>query len=446
MSADISDTSPPSSRPTIAIIGAALTGLSLALALLQQQLYAPSDITIYDLRSPDTPDPANSSGVILTPNGLRVLDLLGVLPRIASRCWLSEYRTFKNEDDVTTRKTLITSESLYGYANHRLWRKVLLETLLEMVRERGVRIVWQARFEGVVSESDSQGVVFSVNGEEVVAGMLFGADGIHSKVRKYVAPDDGGPEYTGIAGVISHIPWSDVSWPYESYERACTIQGKPGALVLMPEDREGIVIMVAMQLKMETRSRAEWDALRDDKAFLLDLFAQRRDDWQSVTAKNIIDAVCRHPDTLYMWPFMRIARLERWFSETGRVVILGDAAHALPPSSGQGLNQSLEDVYALTKLLSLSRAEAIGADRLHLKQAQVLGFWQSLRQDRIDAIFDWATNVTNVRRMPQEERDRLIREGKLRDAENLDDMRWLYQPRTDEMLNKWIEELKKRDT
>lgn len=425
---------------SIAIIGASLTGLSLTLSLLNANLFTTSQITLYDVRSPDTPDAANSSGVVLTPNGLRILDSLDVLSRIVDKCWLSEYRTYKDEADHTTRKTLITNEGLYGYKNHRLWRRILLDELLHLVRERGVRICWQCRFDGLVSENDDEAqVVFRINGHEESASLLVGADGIHSSVRKYLSADNVAPEYTGIAGVLSHIPWDSVAWPYKDYERACTIQGKPGALVLMPEDREGTIIMVAMQVKMDDRSREDWEALGRDKEFLRRFYTQGRDRWESPTARAIIDAVCHHDETLYMWPFMRMGTLKRWYSaKTGRAIIIGDAAHALPPSSGQGVNQALEDIYALTKLLVLRKSMT---NVPSLKDT--LSFWQSLRQARIDAVFDWATNRTNIQRMPLEEREKLIREGKVVDfsnVENFDDMRWLYQPNTDKLIDEWVNE------
>lgn len=424
----------PAPATSIAIVGASITGLSLTLSLLHANLFSSTAIIIYDIRSPEKPDPANSSGVVLTPNGLLILSSLGILQRFEEKCWLSEHRTFKNHRDETTRKVLITNEALHGFRNHRVWRRVLLDVLMEMVREKGVQIRWESKFEGVVSETEEE-VVFRINGKEERASMLIGADGIHSSVRRYVSPENDGPEYTGIAGVLSHIPWDSVSWPYADYERACTIQDKPGALVLMPENREGSVIMVAMQAKVDNRSREDWEALGRDTSFMREFFARSRDQWDSTTAKSIIDAVCRHKDTLFMWPYMRLGKLKRWSSEQrARVIIIGDAAHALPPSSGQGVNQALEDISALTRLLVLLEANP------DMPRKAALELWQSLRQARIDAVFDWATNRTNVQRMPQAERDRLVQEGKVLDAkntENFDDMRWLYQPDTDKLIDEW---------
>ena len=198
-----------------------------------------------------------------------------------------------------------------------------------MVVEKGVKIGWGKRFEGIVEENE-EGVVFRIDGRKERAGMVIGADGIHSSVRKYVVPEGTGAEYTGIAGVLSHIPWDSVAWPYEDFERACTIQGGPGALILMPENREGSVIMVAVQAKVDDRSREEWEALSKDKAFLRGFYTEKKDQWTGQTAKSIIDAVCRHEETLFMWPHMRIGTLRRWSSEkTGRVLIIGDAAHGI---------------------------------------------------------------------------------------------------------------------
>lgn len=352
---------------------------------------------------------------MITPNGLRVLEALGVFSRITDRCWKSEFRTYKDSNDQTTRKTLITNEALYGYKNHRIWRKLLLAEMKLMLKERNVAINYNSRFDGIVSDSD-QGVDFRINGEVKHASMLVGADGIFSSVRKYLDPSIA-PEFTGTIGNLAHIQRDTVKWPYPDYEPACTIQGKPGAFFMMPEDPEAKEIMVGMQIQRPESNRAEWDALSADKDKLADFFRKGYDDWHD-TAKQIIDQVCIAKDSIYLWPFLKMPKLERWYSQTGNVLIVGDAAHAIPPSSGQGVNQALEDVYSLVLLLQKSR------DRL-----SALSLWQGMRQLRIDAVFGWATNSTNVQRLPEAERERLIKEGKVKDpktVENFDDMGWLY--------------------
>ena len=422
--------SAPSSSPSnIAIIGASLSGLELTLALLKAELYRAEEITIYEARRQDYPDLANRSGVVLTPNGLKVLDSIGILNRIRHNCWQSRYRTYRNDKDELVRKTLVANEELYGYTNHRIWRRSLQDALLSAVNEKGVRIIWNAKFEYVVHEVQDE-VHFMVNGKEHHAGLLIGADGIYSGVRKYLDPD-AGPEYTGTMGVLAHIQWDDVQWPTDDYERNCTIQGKPGALFWIPEDKEGSVIMIGKQVKMPGKSRQELEEMAKDEETLCNFYRKDYDEWGS-TAQQIIDAVCRNKDTFYVWPFLKMSKLQKWISDKGRVIIVGDAAHAIPPSSGQGVNQTLEDVHTLTRVLKE------GPDRV-----KALNFWQCLRQKRVDDIYDWSMNVTNVQRLPQADRDKLVREGKAKDGnvtKDYDDMRWLYNSTADQQINDWLRE------
>lgn len=392
-----------------------MQGTALALALHQISI----PCRIFESRSVDAPELA--SGVVLTPNGLHVLDTLGILGRIKSRCWQSEFRTYKNDKDETTRKTVIANEELYGYKNHRLYRRVLLKEMKTMLEELAIPIVYNAKYEGIVTETDHE-VVFRINGKEEQTSLLVGADGIYSSVRNYLSPYIV-PEYTGVVGVLAHIDRSTVEWPYPEYEKACTIQGKPGAFFMIPEVADGSEIMVGMQVNYPEQTRAEWEKLSKDKEKQCDFYRKGYDQWHA-TARSIIDSVCAHQETMYLWPFMRMPKLERWYSLAGRVVIVGDAAHAVPPSSGQGVNQALEDIYSLTLILKSSKN--------FLKS---LSDWQEMRQARIDAVYDWATNGTNVQRMPEAQRQALLQPGgpeTTRAAHDPDDMRWLYQPRLEE--------------
>lgn len=147
--------------------------------------------------------------------------------------------------------------------------------LLKAVSEQGVQVQWGVRFEMVVEETavgeEGGGVVIETSRESgdgpsaervrkrCVADVLVGADGIHSTVRKYIAPDCES-EYTGTTGVLAHIPWDSVRWPEvvddggagdvqevgrrHAYERQCTLQGVEGAMFWIPEDREGRVVMI----------------------------------------------------------------------------------------------------------------------------------------------------------------------------------------------------------
>ena len=302
----------------------------------------------------------------------------------------------------------------------------------QMVVERSIHIEYNAKFKRIVSETTS-GVDFLVNGDTCHASLLIGMDGIHSQVRQYLAPSVT-PEYMGTTGVLCHIKRSSVDWPYEDYEWNATIQDKPGAIFFIAEDPEGEDIMIGKQQSAQEYSRDELEDLQKDKDKLASFYTERYDEWGE-TARQIIDQVVANKQELFIWPFVKVPTLSKWYSDSGRVLLCGDGAHGLPPSSGQGINQALEDIHTLILLL-VQTGRGSKIDLL-----DVLQYWQTERQKRIDAVFDWATNTTNVARMSEAERAKVVAAGRVvEEKKPEEDMRWLYEPTLEGHLEEWIRE------
>lgn len=351
---------------------------------------------------------------------------------------------FKNDNDETTKKVRIGGPEVYGYDNHRIWRGLLLDEMRKMLTERSISIVFNSKFQGIVSDT-SDGVSFLIGNETHHASLLVGLDGIYSSVRNDLAPEIR-PEYTGLVGILSHIKHSSVNWPYKDYEKNATIQSKPGAIFWIAEDPSpDPVIMIGKQIHYPEQSRSDLENLQSNHEKLKAFYKKDYDEYGS-TAKKIVDSVCASPETLYIWPFLKMPKLRKWYSDSGRIILAGDGAHALPPSSGQGVNQALEDVYSLTLLLAAASSTSKCDDKKSSSQSEMLEtleFWQQIRQERIDAVFDWTTHGSNVSRLPEAERKRLVAEGKV--AENQgDDMSWLYKPVLDEKINAWVNSRQKR--
>ncbi|KAI0906173.1 hypothetical protein F4823DRAFT_566024 [Ustulina deusta] len=110
-------------------------------------------------------------------------------------------------------------------------------------------------------------------------------------------------------------------------------------------------------------------------------------------------------DSMIMWVFYSIPRLERWTSEKRRAAILGDAAHAIPPTTGQGASQAFEDVMSLVLLLSTLK------ENPGIKWEEALDFWQKMRQDGIDDLLV-LTKQLNNKRLPLEKR-KLLGKGEV---------------------------------
>jgi hypothetical protein len=66
-----------------------------------------------------------------------------------------------------------------------------------------------------------------------------------------------------------------------------------------------------------------------------------------------------------------------------------------------------------------------------------LEFWQRMRQERIDKVFDWTVNGPNASRLPEAERKRLVDEGKVQEGQG-EDMSWLYKPNIEDAIERWL--------
>ncbi|MCA9571318.1 MAG: FAD-dependent monooxygenase, partial [Myxococcales bacterium] len=73
------------------------------------------------------------------------------------------------------------------------------------------------------------------------------------------------------------------------------------------------------------------------------------------------------------WPLREVRSLPRW--HRGRAVLVGDAAHAMSPSAGQGASLALEDVQSLVRAL-----------RDHREPPVALAGWEAERRPRVEQI------------------------------------------------------------
>ena len=81
-------------------------------------------------------------------------------------------------------------------------------------------------------------------------------------------------------------------------------------------------------------------------------------------------------------------RLDSWVSQHDRVIIIGDAAHAIPPSGGQGAVMAFEDAETLAYALS-KPVEG---------RPEMLQKWQTHRLERVDRITEFTARSGNSRK------------------------------------------------
>ncbi|KAK3207491.1 hypothetical protein GRF29_103g1144326 [Pseudopithomyces chartarum] len=379
-----------SSLPTarsVAIIGAGLGGLTLGL-ILKQQGY---NVVFYELRDPQYD---LGGAIMLQPNALRVLDALGVYSRVKSRGLGAQRITFLDDPDLKyTGEYWFGREDIYGYDAIRLSRNVLIAELRNLVKEAGAEIHYERKFTNVVSEDES-GVVFQfADGTQEKADFLIGADGVHSKVRAYMYPDVH-PNYSGVFGITYAFPTANLSLLTKDFPLPASLQHKLGSFIIAPQNDGGHEMFAGRQFNFPHQDRAAWDAMANDKELLMEMIQRETEKWSPLVQS--VQAQVRTPEahSLSVWQFDSVPKMDRWFSSTGRVIMLGDAAHGIPPSIGQGANQAFEDGYSLGLLL----ANADG--RINLTDA--LRSWNDYRQARMDKVLNLTLRVLSMRMSTQQ--------------------------------------------
>ncbi|KAH8645425.1 monooxygenase [Xylariales sp. PMI_506] len=411
----------------VAIIGAGLSGLSLALALHQRSI----PCTIYESR-PDAP--LNIGGaVMLSPNALRILDRLGAYERIRTMGYSFATLDYRNAvADVVTEVQEFGGHAKYGYDAMRIYRTELINAMLDLIQTAGVPIVYGRKYSKVVEETD-EGVTWEFSdGTRESAQLLVGADGIHSSVRGYLYPELI-PKFIGMAGITAAVPTAQLQAPEDLHLPLTYVLPGKGGFVIAPQQVDGSEVLIGKQRRIEKElTREEWTAFMADKESLVAFLQDIDPDFPDVVRR----AVSNIPhDKMNVWPFYVVPRLNSWSSQDkhGRVLILGDAAHAIPPSAGQGINQAFEDTYMLALLLG-----AVEKDKTLFQSAgsnrvlPALEWWQSFRQARVDQVLELNKQI-DLRRLPPSPDAAAA-------VERLDfELGWLYNIDLDKVVRDWVD-------
>ncbi|KAK5686707.1 hypothetical protein LTR17_026906 [Elasticomyces elasticus] len=369
----------------IAIIGGGLGGLLLAILLADSGIKS----TIYESRSASPP--AYSGPVMLLPNGLRVLDHAGAYQQILAKGSLAPRNYAMSNDHKILDCRECGDVDNFGYVGMRIYRQELVGILDAMVRERGVPVVYGKKFSRIVEETDTNVTFAFEDGDTKTHGVLVGADGIHSTVRDYIAPNTS-LIFSGNLSILGFVPKEAVKLPYPDYPQPAAVIGPAGNILFGWSDDTVAEYPLATNCKMEDRRRQGWDLLKKDTPALLAMMRNGYEKWNS-TVQGILDNV--KPESLFIWPFYTVPKLSHWTSQKSRVIILGDAAHAIPPQGGLGANLTFEDVESLALLMTAGKADAV-------KWAADLSWWQSYRIERMEGVKKLAMTIMKRRQGDQE--------------------------------------------
>jgi 2-polyprenyl-6-methoxyphenol hydroxylase-like FAD-dependent oxidoreductase len=380
-------------------------------------------VTIYELRTPTT---SLYGALTFSPNSLYILDKLRVYQRIKANGFDFEDIVFKDKLNNTTDAYCMGKEA-FGYKALRVYRRVVLRELRTVVAERGIEIFYGHRFSKVINESPA-GVTFEfVDGTRQTASLLVGSDGIHSQVRQYIQPGLS-PVYSGNICITSAVQRSTLRLPTPDFPLPASIRSDLGVVVLAPQDPAGEEILVLTQKQHPEQSKEKWELVRNDKAGLFAAMQLGKEGYP-----DIVQSALEHLDSdkLSVWPFYVVPTLDTWISQKGNVIIIGDAAHAIPPPAGQGASQALEDAFSLSylisKLLTLVRRE------------EAFEAWQTYRMERMERVSELTRKLSN-RRLPASALEKLSEEDTFVEGAE-EGQKWLYDPKIEETVDQLLSSL-----
>lgn len=337
----------------VIIVGAGIGGLTLARSLAAARI----DFVVLE-QAPRLL--AVGAGIQLSPNGVRVLhrlDLAEGLARVGVRPRAHEFRDWRTGETLLRTPLGPEAEAAFGAPYFHAHRADLLDLLLAGLEPS--RLVLDRRVVSV-AEHDGLAAVVCANGERYDGDVVVGADGVHSVVRdtRFRPEPPRRSGYLAWRGLVARDRVAGLGFEESSY----IYLGPRMSLVLYFVSGGAALNWIAIG-QSEDRKRESWSqtATRDEIAGCFG-------GWHA-PARRLV-AATEQPFVTALYDREPLAE---WIRE--RVVLLGDACHAMLPYHAQGAVQSIEDAWVLARCLELEK-----------EPESALSRYQSLRKGRADRV------------------------------------------------------------
>jgi 2-polyprenyl-6-methoxyphenol hydroxylase-like FAD-dependent oxidoreductase len=327
----------------IAIIGAGIGGLTLALSLHA----AGFSCRVYESAPEIKP---LGVGINVLPHAVRELEHLGLLDALSQVGVTTKESAFYNAHGQFVYSEPAGRYAGYNWPQFSIHRGDLQGVLLQAVRERmgAGAVVTDHRCTGFAENGDT--VTLSFEGADgkahapVHAALVVACDGIHSVIRKQLYPNDGAPRYSG----VNMWRGSVVMKPFLS--GATMVRAgwlSVGKMVIYPirdnvDGKGNQLINWVAEIEADQPAKRDWTG-RGKLEDFFPAFADWHFDWLDVAA------MIKSTDTILEYPMVDQDPLPRW--SFGRVTLLGDAAHPMVPRGSNGAGQAILDAPCLVEQL-----------------------------------------------------------------------------------------------
>lgn len=397
------DLSKATSAVDVIVVGGGIGGLAAAVALTQKGLR----VRVLE-RAAEFGEVG--AGLQIAPNCTRILDQWGLLGEVKSLGVLPQNIVMKDALDGSelSRLDLAEVEDRYGYPYMVIHRSDLHGTLLRAARAAGVDLVTNVAVTGY-EQSESGAVVVHQDGREQ-APVVIAADGLHSVARPLLSDDE------------------PVSSAYVAYRGAVPIADVAANDV----SRDDVVVYVGPKRHFVQYALRGGEMFNQVAVFESPKALAGEEDWGTPDELDgAFEGSCLQ--VLNGLPLMWRDRWWRMFDRdpimnwvTGRIALLGDAAHPPLQYLAQGAVMAIEDAWVLSE--HVGRQLAQHGPAAQLDWDAVLSAYNAVRPEHCRRVLTTARawgefwHLTDDARLWRNE---VLRERPVDDYSYVD---WLYGP------------------
>ena len=326
------------SKLDIAIIGAGIAGLTLAVALRKLGMNA----VIYE----QAPRFSRVGAAIqLTPNAVRVLRGLGIEEHLRGRSFMPDvgFNREWNTGEITFlhpmgRKT----EKRYGAPDLSMHRAELHNALASLVPEQSIR--FGQTLVGIDQTREGVRLDFG-DGSNTAVDALVGADGIHSVVRAAIV----GAEQLRVTGQVAYRAVYRTERLGREIDDRVKWWGPDRHIVSYKIDpRRDELYFIASTPEPDFMTES-WSAPGD-----LDVLLAAYEGFHP-DARLLLESA----PSVHKWALIEREPLSGWTAE--RTILIGDAAHPMLPYMAQGAGASMEDAVVLARCLEGKDRDTVDA-------------------------------------------------------------------------------------